>query len=312
MTPGPRDGAAERDQHGARLLGRAELAEPVGAEAGDQGDVGERLDVLDECRAGRRTPRSNGRGGTKRGLRGAAVQPLHERRLLAGDEALGGGDELDARCARPPRARSAIAAATLACAAAAPRPTAITILRAPTARGRGHGAVEHEMRVDAQEQRVLVARGLALDAVGDDDRAGAPRRPPRSFTARREAGAAAPAQPARLDRRDERGALAAQGGQRGRSARGAPRARARRPPAGAAAERARRRRRGRRRRGRSRRDPEAGREVLGRARRRLPAGAARRRRRRARCRARRSRASTPRPLSVPMPTPWSSATGQAR
>ena len=66
------------------------------------------------------------------------------------------------------------------------------------------------MRVDAQEQRVLVARGLALDAVRDDDRITA-RRHGRELHAGRESRSAATAQAARLDRGDERGALAAQG-----------------------------------------------------------------------------------------------------
>ena len=72
-------------------------------------------------------------------------------------------------------------------------------------------AVQHEVRVDAHEQRVLVARRLALDAVGDHHGI-APGGDRTQFAVRREARAAASPQPARLDGRDQRVALAAQRG----------------------------------------------------------------------------------------------------
>ena len=70
-------------------------AVPLGAVAGDQREVRERLDVLDSV-GRRRTPRSVGRGGMNVGLRRAAVDLRDERGLLAGEEAFGGGEELEA------------------------------------------------------------------------------------------------------------------------------------------------------------------------------------------------------------------------
>ena len=80
-----------------------------------------------------RTPRSNGRGGTKVGLRGAAVQPVararspRPRRIAR--------ERRRARIARAPPAAAARRSRWpwLACAPAAPRPTAMTICLAPTA-----------------------------------------------------------------------------------------------------------------------------------------------------------------------------------
>ena len=68
--PGGSDRARERNERRARLVAGASAPEPVGAVAGDQGQVGEGLDVLDQCWARRRAPRSYGRGGTKVGCAG--------------------------------------------------------------------------------------------------------------------------------------------------------------------------------------------------------------------------------------------------
>src|SRR5437667_143671 len=48
---GPADGAAHGREDRARLLLEPDLTEPAGAVAGDECQVRERLDVLDECRA---------------------------------------------------------------------------------------------------------------------------------------------------------------------------------------------------------------------------------------------------------------------
>ena len=52
-------GAADRQQHGARVLWRADLPEPVRSEAGNEGHMGERLDVLHQ---GGATPDARARG----------------------------------------------------------------------------------------------------------------------------------------------------------------------------------------------------------------------------------------------------------
>ena len=75
----------------------ADGAEPGGAEARDEREMRERLDVEDSVGAPP-TPRSYGRGGVTRRQRRAAVQELDERGLLAGDEPVGNdrGLQLDA------------------------------------------------------------------------------------------------------------------------------------------------------------------------------------------------------------------------
>ena len=60
----------------------------------DERDVGECLDVLDERGAAAHPPLEWTRR-RERGLARPAVQPLDERCLLAGDEAVGDGGELD-------------------------------------------------------------------------------------------------------------------------------------------------------------------------------------------------------------------------
>ena len=230
--PGPADRAAERDEHRAGLALTAELAEPVRAVTRDERDVGQRLDVLDE----RRAPAHASFIGPRRHegrLGGPAVQPLHEGGLLAGHEAVGRRDELESRLAAGAGALGDRAgeAPVRARRAAVDRDHD----RACTdARCRRRGAVEHEVRVDPHQQAVLVACGLALDAVRDHD-GRTPGRHGRQLEVRREAGAATASQAARLDRRDERAALATQARAGGRSARCEHPAMRRPPQAGAGA-----------------------------------------------------------------------------
>ena len=88
------DRAAQRHEYRARLVVGAGPAEPVGAVARDQADVGECLDVLDESRATADAALERARWRESR-LGIATVQPVHERALLAGDEALGDSRDAD-------------------------------------------------------------------------------------------------------------------------------------------------------------------------------------------------------------------------
>ena len=122
-----------------------------------------------------RTPRSNSRGGVNVGWPAPPFSQLHERALLAGHEAVGHGHELDllALCRLGALVDGLDGRMCRRCVAAdrdddSPR---------ARDRGRDHRAVQHEVRIDAHQQRVLLARGLALDAVRDHDRARARRRP---------------------------------------------------------------------------------------------------------------------------------------
>ena len=74
-----------------------------------------------------RTPRSIGPRRHEGRLRGPAVQPLHERGLLAGDEAVGHGDELDPLALAGAAALGDRARPGSPCALVALRPTATTI-----------------------------------------------------------------------------------------------------------------------------------------------------------------------------------------
>ena len=242
----------------------AELAEPVrrrGARSARCWRASRRSGRASGVRARRR---SNGRGGTKAGFAGPPFSHCTSAVSSPATKRSGTRDELDplarARAARARRSR----AARLACALAASRPTAITICARAHGGCRRHGAVEHEVRIDPHQQLVLVARRLALDAVGDHDGRAA-RGDRAQLEVRREARAAASAQPARLDGRDAapRPRRAARAG--GRSARCARPATAASPAGGEQA----RQRLGARARVRTAtlmaRPAARGREVLGRA-----------------------------------------------
>ena len=165
-------------------------------------------------------------------MAGPPSSELDERRLLAGDEPLGHATTRCATRPSPPAARrSATAAATRRVHRAARlrrRP-----LAAPTARGREHGAVEHEVRHVGEQRLVLAADGGSPSAPLATT-IGRPRadRDGLELRRRREARTAAPAQPGRGHQVDEGRALARPSRQARRAFAGARRARpARRPRA---------------------------------------------------------------------------------
>ena len=82
--------AGEGDQRRAGIVDGAQAAIPGGAEAGDDGQVGEGLHVVDQRRAAPHAALVGaGRYEGRFGL--AAVEPVHQGGLLAGDVAAGGG-----------------------------------------------------------------------------------------------------------------------------------------------------------------------------------------------------------------------------
>ena len=126
-TPAAHGVAAHRADDGARRRVGAELTEPVGAEAHDGGQVGERLDVAGQRRrrdrVRTRARHLDVRGGTAAGVdvvglleqlvdtlpvrrrdareRRTAVDHLEQRRLLAEEVLLGAGDHRDRHRRRP-------------------------------------------------------------------------------------------------------------------------------------------------------------------------------------------------------------------
>ena len=143
------------------------LAEPARAVPGDQCQVRQRLDILDQGRSaadaalGHRRP-------AEPGQRVPAGDPARESRLLTGEEPRGRVDEAD---------RDAIEAAAgplgdgVAQAAPQLRVAVHIQVRLPRADslGRELKPVEYQMRGDRQQRLVLGAGRLALGAVGDDD-----------------------------------------------------------------------------------------------------------------------------------------------
>ncbi len=239
--------AAERDEHRAGLGRRAELADTSSAPCrAIERDVRERLDVLHERRASADAALVGSRRHEGR-LRGPAVQPLHERRLLAGHEAVG-----ERRRARSARASGRAAALgdggghAVVRAAPSPRADGDHDLAGADG-GRGClGAIQHEVRVAAHEERVLVARRLSLDAVARRRPAPRPAATARSLSAsesRRRHGRCRPLASICGDQRvrsrraapaDGRSARRAR--QRGRAAGGAEQSRQRRRALGAGAD----------------------------------------------------------------------------
>ncbi len=191
-----RHGATHGDEQRAGLGAAADLAEPAGAVARDEGQIGERLDVLDERRASAHAALERSRGREGR-FGGSAVQPLDEGALLAGHEAVGHGYELDLLT------RSGLGALVDGDREGSVRRRCVSSHGdddPASARdgGRDHRAVEHEVRIDPHQQCVLVTRRLTFDAVCDDDRR-APRRDRPQFDVCRETCAAAPSQTAGFD-----------------------------------------------------------------------------------------------------------------
>jgi hypothetical protein len=158
------DGAVQRHERGARCVDRPHRAKPVGAEPGDEREVGQRLHVLDKGRRAAEPALEGIRGLRRRSCR-AAAQRLQQCRLLAGDEAVGHRRELDAHVvpALPEREVDRLLLGTRALRNGHDGGTGTHVPR------RGHGAVDDEVGSKAKEHLVLPARRLAFRTVGDDD-----------------------------------------------------------------------------------------------------------------------------------------------
>ena len=85
---GNADRTGERDERGPRLVDRPDRAKPLRAEAHDEPEVRERLDVLHQSRSTPDASLERPRRRERRECR-AAVQELDERRLLTRDETVG-------------------------------------------------------------------------------------------------------------------------------------------------------------------------------------------------------------------------------
>ena len=89
------DPAGEREDLRALALLGPDAGEPVAAVADDRGDVGERLDVVDEGRLAASRPETAGYGGRGRGVPAAALDRRDQRGLLAAHERAGAEPHLD-------------------------------------------------------------------------------------------------------------------------------------------------------------------------------------------------------------------------
>src|SRR5579862_3348874 len=158
------DGAAECDERRAGGIRSPRRPEPAGAEARDECDVRERLDVLHERRRSVEPALERIRR-LQRGLGLAALERAQEGRLLAGDERRRHGGERDVGvvASTPLGERSRQAAGG--------RPVRHRDDDSPCAdrAGGDHRAVEHEVRREPADGTVLRARRLALGGVGDHD-----------------------------------------------------------------------------------------------------------------------------------------------
>ena len=94
--------AGHRDQRRAGGVVGADGPEPLGPVAGDEGDVGQRLDVLDQGGTTGDALLAHGAQRDERGDPGiAVVDRVDDGRLLAGEEAVGGDHDLEAASVDP-------------------------------------------------------------------------------------------------------------------------------------------------------------------------------------------------------------------
>ena len=89
------DLAGQREDLGALALLGADGGEPVAAVADDRRDVGERLDVVDQRRAGPRDPTPAGIRRARERRAAPALDRGDQRRLLAADEGAGAEADVD-------------------------------------------------------------------------------------------------------------------------------------------------------------------------------------------------------------------------
>ena len=186
-----------------------------GAVAGDEGDVCERLDVVDERRAAGDAASRTGGGGVKVGLASPPLSQWTSADLLAGDVAVGARLDPDVHLVEP--GRSPIGHRPfedLDHAAGEPLDAHDGLVGADRARRGGDQPSRTRCGAVAQQRLVLAAGGLALGAVGDDHRATAGSN--RTHLDRGgEAGSATAAQTGRRDVVDEAGARGWRGAEMG-------------------------------------------------------------------------------------------------
>ena len=205
------DAGARRPAHGherrAGGLRAAGAAVPGLPGTGDQGDVRERLDVLDEGRPAVDAALEGSRR-DRRGPRVALVHVVDRGRLLARDVPLGRGDQLDgdARVEPGPASRPLGQRTRDGGPGGAVRLADVEDDAPRTDRGgRELGAVEHEVRPAGHEDAVLGAERLALGAVDEHDRVAAgPLGDGRPLARDREPGAAATEEAGGVELRDQR------------------------------------------------------------------------------------------------------------
>ena len=201
LGDGATGSAPDRDQCGAARRWPAELAIPVVSVSGDEGRLGETLDVLDERRPAvdAALVRPRGRAGRPAV---AVVDEVDRGRFLAGDIGRRGRDERDGHVAAGPLSRVALAERAFegdpggAMLGPDVQDDPVGADRA----GREDRAVEHEMWPGRHQRPVLGAHGLALGAIGQDHgaagralgdrratcvRPGSPRRPAPAGRSRR-------------------------------------------------------------------------------------------------------------------------------
>ena len=161
--------AGQRDEHGARIVRVADRAEPVGAVAGDQRDVREGFDVVDQSGpAARAGDRGEDDAVARQGR--ATLDALDDGGLLAGDELvrrLHQGDLVRVQPGGAPlverfgRRRHGVG-------------VQIQIdLVGVDGGGGGLEPVEHQMWGAFEQHGVLAAQRLTLGGVADDHRFGA-------------------------------------------------------------------------------------------------------------------------------------------
>jgi hypothetical protein len=183
------------------LLGGAELAEPVRPEAQDLGQVGQRLDVVDQGRGAvdaaleRPWRRAGGHGRP-------SVQPVDQRRLLAGDVSRWDG--------RQPDRHAGLRAAALGQGlpdgverGGGGLVDADDHLAGADRGSRQQRAVEHQVWGHGEQQLVLAAAGLALGAVDHHHRRTPALADGAQLDPGREAGAASTAEAGPLDGGDQ-------------------------------------------------------------------------------------------------------------
>ena len=185
----------DRGQHAARLGLSADLPEPARAVPGDEGHVRERLHVLNERRCSAHPPLED--PGRREGRQGqTAVEHVDQGGLLTRQETRGRPGQPDRH---PVDARQPALGQRLP-----QRRRDLVTLAVVQVKARLLGAdrlggeldpVQHQVRRQPEQRRVLAGRRLTLRAVGDDERPPARPGDRLQLPVRREGGPATAGQP---------------------------------------------------------------------------------------------------------------------